>query len=122
LLHNEGKVGTFHFLSTKVGRRGDNLTPHHLPSDAFMQAKVPGYTRDQGIAMMMEAPPVFGRHRLTASYGSGPDLSLTPRQALAREIRDLRRIYMAQGLYLCEIHQALLEVIRQNRTAWPGQF
>lgn len=38
----------------KIGRRGDNLTPHHIPSNAFMKAKVIGYTTDKGIAMMME--------------------------------------------------------------------
>src|SRR4051794_27351417 len=112
LLPNEGKVGTFSYLSTRIGRRGDNLTPHHLPADAYMQAKVPAYTRGQGIAMMMEAPAVGGRHRMTASYGTSPNLSLSSRQALASELWDVRRIYMSQGLYLPEIKRSLLEVVR----------
>lgn len=85
-----------------------------MPSDAFMQAKVPGYTRGRGIAMMMEAPAVGGRHRATASYGKSPDISLAPRQALAREIWDVRRVYLNQGLYTPGIRQSLLGVIRQN--------
>jgi hypothetical protein len=50
LLANEGKVGTFNQLD-RMRVKGDNLTPHHLPSDAFMKARVPGYTRGEGIAM-----------------------------------------------------------------------
>lgn len=45
LLPGEGKVGTFGELR-RAGRRGDNLTPHHIPPDAFMKAKIPGYTRE----------------------------------------------------------------------------
>ena len=55
LLSGEGAVGRYADL-LKTGRRGDNLTPHHIPSNAFMAAKVPGYTRGMGIAMMMEHP------------------------------------------------------------------
>lgn len=122
LLANEGIVGTFESLR-KIGKRGDNLTPHHLPADALMQVKAPGYTRGQGIAIMMEAPATGGgRHRLTASYGRSPDLSLSPRQALAFEILDVRGIYSRQGLYSAIIKRALLKVIRLNRSAWSGIF
>ncbi|MEQ8754443.1 MAG: hypothetical protein RID09_13130 [Coleofasciculus sp. G1-WW12-02] len=44
LLPGEGAVGRYADL-LKTGRRGDNLTPHHIPSNAFMAAKVPGCTR-----------------------------------------------------------------------------
>ncbi|MEH2250884.1 MAG: hypothetical protein V7K33_15380 [Nostoc sp.] len=53
LLPGESAVGSYGEL-LKIGRRGDNLTPHHIPSNAFMQTKVPGYTKDKGIAIMME--------------------------------------------------------------------
>lgn len=94
LLPGEGTVSTYGEL-IKAGRRGDNLTPHHIPSNAFMQVKVLGYTRNKGIAIMMEhlSPGMGGRHRQTLSYGQSPDLSLSPRQALAREVWNVRSIY-----------------------------
>lgn len=55
LLAGEGTVGRYGEL-LKLGRRGDNLTPHHVPSNAYMVAKVSGYTRNMGIAIMMEHP------------------------------------------------------------------
>lgn len=123
LLPGEGAVGSYGEL-LKAGRRGDNLTPHHIPSNAFMAAKVPGYTRDKGIAIMMEhlSPGMGGRHRQTLSYGQPPNLSLSPRQALAREVRDVRSIYRTQGLYRPYIRRSLQQVIQQNKSAWPGVF
>lgn len=123
LLPGEGAVGRYADL-LKTGRRGDNLTPHHIPSNAFMAAKVPGYTRGMGIAMMMEhpLPGQGGRHRQTISYGQSPDLSLSPRQALAREIRDERSIYWRQGLYTPEIRRSLQDIIQFNKLAWQGIF
>lgn len=125
LLPGEGTVGRFGDLN-KVRRTGDNLTPHHIPSDAFMKGKgVPGYTRDKGIAIHMEQPHpgVGGRHRRTQSYGQRQtDLSLSPRQALAREVWDVRSIYRQDGLYTLEIRRSLQQVIQQNKSAWSGTF
>lgn len=55
LVPGEGAVGTYGELDN-ARRKGDNLTPHHIPSDAYMKAKVPGYTRNQGISIWMEHP------------------------------------------------------------------
>ncbi|MFP2923984.1 PAAR domain-containing protein [Pyxidicoccus sp. 3LG] len=123
LLPGEGRVGTFGELQ-RMGKRGDNLTPHHIPPDAYMKEKVPGYMRDKGISIMMEQPRpgTGGRHRRTQSYGAQPDLSLPPRQALARELRDARRIYQKDGLYTPEVRQGLMKVLEQNKAAWPGVF
>ena len=62
-----------------------------------------------------------GRHRRTRTYGrSIPGES--PRDALARDIMDARRIYMEDGLYTPEIRQSLLEVIRLNKELYPEIF
>jgi len=116
-------VGSYGAL-LKRGHRGDNLTPHHIPSNAFMVAKVSDYTRDRGIAIMMEhlSPGAGGRHRQTLSYGKLPDLSLSPREVLVREIRDLRSIYRGQGLYTPEIRKSLQQVIWLNKAAWLRIF
>ncbi|MEG4840405.1 hypothetical protein [Microcoleus sp. B9-D4] len=89
-----------------------------------MAAKVPGYTKGMGIAMMMEhpMPGQGGRHRQTISYGQSLNLSVSPRNTLAREIADARSIYRRQGLYSPEIRRSLQEVIRLNKLAWSIFF
>jgi hypothetical protein len=123
LLAGEGQVGTYGEL-IKLGRRGDNLTPHHVPANAYMVAKIPDYTRNRGIAIMMEhpIPGAGGRHRQTLSYGQPPNLSLCPREVLAREIQDLRSIYQRQDIYIVTIKHGLKELIRMNQSAWVNVF
>ena len=123
LLPGEGQVGRYGDL-LKTGRRGDNLTPHHIPSHGFMIAKVPGYTRAVGIAIMMEhpVPGQGGRHRQTLSYGQPPALNLSPRQALAREVKDVRNIYRGQGLYTPQIRKSLQQLIKLNQISWSRIF
>ena len=108
----------------KLGRRGDNLTPHHVPSNAYMLAKASGYTRNLGLAIMMEhpVPGAGGRHRQTLSYGQPPDLNLQPRQALSREIQDLRSLYQRQGIYTQEIRRSLRLLMYLNQATWVGVF
>jgi hypothetical protein len=108
----------------KLGRRGDNLTPHHVPANAYMATKVQSYTRNLGIAIMMEhpIPGAGGRHRQTLSYEQTPDLSLLPRSVLARETQDLRSIYQTQQVYSRTIRRSLRTVIQINKFAWVGVF
>lgn len=119
----EGAVGCYGDL-LRLGRRGDNLTPHHVPSNAYMMAKVSGYTRNLGIAIMMEhpIPGAGGRHRQTLSYGQSPDLNLKPRQVLAREIQDLRSLYQRQDVYTKGIRRSLRSLVHLNKSAWVGVF
>lgn len=100
------------------------MTPHHVPSNAYMKAKVEGYTTRLGIAIMMEhiSPGKGGRHRQTISYGNSPNLHLTPRQTLAREVLDVRSIYIRQSLYSSEMRKSLQELIKLNKLAWSGFF
>lgn len=123
LIQGEGRVGSYGEL-LKTGHRGDNLTPHHIPSNAYMKAKVQGYTTNQGIAMMMEhlSPGSGGRHRQTLSYGKSPDLNLSPRQTLALEVWNLRCIYFNQGLYSQQIRKSLQHLIKSNKLAWSSIF
>jgi uncharacterized Zn-binding protein involved in type VI secretion len=123
LLPGEGRVGTYEALR-KAGKRGDNLTPHHIPPDEYMKQKVPGYTTQKGLAINMEmpVPGTGGRHRRTSSFGRSPDLTLPPRRTLARDIMDARRIYREDGLYTPAIRDSLRDLIKQNKSAWPGAF
>jgi hypothetical protein len=65
-----------------------------------------------------------------SGWSSSPDfilwivsrLSLSPRQALAREVWDVRSIYRQQGLYTPDIRRSLQQVIKQNKLTWLGTF
>ena len=124
LLPGESTVGQFGDLN-KIRRTGDNLTPHHIPSDAYMkQIGISCYTRNKGIAILMEQPYPGrgGRHRRTQSYGQRPDSGLSPRQALALAVWDVRSIYRQDWLYTPQIRRNLQQVIKQNKLAWLGTF
>jgi filamentous hemagglutinin len=123
LLEGETRVGAYGDL-IKLGRRGDNLTPHHVPADAYMKAKIKDYLTNQGVAIMMEhfSPGRGGRHRLTASYGKPPNLQVSPRTTLAHDIRDLQIIYQRQNLYNSIIKSALNNLIALNKHTWKHFF
>ncbi len=131
LLSGEGEVGTYRNLND-AGSVGDNITPHHMPSDAFMKKNGgANYSRDNGISMNMEQPHpgTGGRHRRTATYDNSMTKAeqqaywdLSPRSALARDIMDARRIYLEDGLYTPEIRQQILEAIKQNKLNYPDIF
>ena len=89
-----------------------------------MKAKIRDYTTNQGIAIMMEhlSPGKGGRHRQTLSYGKSPDLTLSPRQTLAREVWNVRSIYLRQGLYNLDIKKSLQELIKLNKETWLTVF
>ncbi|MEF9439355.1 RHS repeat-associated core domain-containing protein [Burkholderia sp. 1B3(2022)] len=122
LLPGEGDVGKYRDLK-RAGSTGDNLTPHHIPSDAYMEGiAVPGYTRGDGVSINMEMPPTGGRHRQTSSYGTTPDLTMAPRDMLAQDIRDARRIYQRQNCYTSKVRAGLQKVIAQNKAQYPSTF
>ncbi|UKO97033.1 hypothetical protein L6494_20920 [Nostoc sp. UHCC 0870] len=89
-----------------------------------MKAKVTSYTTNKRIAMMMEhlSPGKGGRHRQTNSYGKSPNLKLSPREVLAKEIQDVRSIYLRQGLYNKDIRYSLQTLIRMNKLQWKDIF
>jgi len=122
LLPGEGKVGTYRDL-VKAGSRGDNLTPHHIPSAEYMEKNY-GISKNDGVSLNMEhpSPGVGGRHRMTRSYGNSSDLTESPRDALARDIMDVQRIYENDGLYTPGIRRALKEVIEMNERLFPKIF
>jgi RHS repeat-associated protein len=121
LLPGEGSVGTFDNLLV-AGVKGDDITPHHIPSANHMAQH--GVSKGDGIAINMEhpVPGSAGRHRSTFTFGTQADVNLTPRQALGRGIWDARGIYQLDELYGPRIRSSLQDVIRQNRAANPGLF
>ncbi|WP_208608559.1 hypothetical protein [Myroides odoratimimus] len=93
--------------------------------------KIEEYTRNEGISMNMEQPHpgTGGRHRQTSTYNNNMTKSekeayynLPPRDALAKDIKNARKIYMEQGLYNENIRNGLQETIRQNKEKYTKYF
>ncbi len=127
LLPGEGEIGTYKDL-IKAGKRGDNITPHHMPSAGYMKQK--GVANSDGLAMNMEmpSPGTGGRHRLTDTYGGNmtPEqrayyYSLSPRDALAYDIKNVKKIYQSQGLY-SQIRPQLQQYIKEYKKLMPELF
>ena len=127
LLPGEGDIGTYKDL-VKAGKRGDNLTPHHMPSAEYMLKKGVKYSDGLCMNMEMPVPGSGGRHRLTNTYGGNMTkvekefyYSLTPREALAYDINDVRIIYQSDGLYN-EIRPQLIQYIKTYKSINPELF
>lgn len=120
-------MGTYEEL-VDAGTRGDNITPHHMPSAKYTETNA-GVTKNDGVSMNMEQPTpgIGGRHRQTNTYGlNGQPLQnyadLSPRDALASDIWDARTIYQNDGLYTPGIRESLQDVIQTNKNMYPSIF
>ena len=125
LLPTEGNIDTYNKL-VKAGKRGDNITPHHAPSAEYM--KQVGVSKGDGLSINMEQPTVGGRHRMTDTYGRNMTnaekanyYSLSPRDALAYDLKNLRNIYKNAGLYT-EMLSQLRQYARQYIDYMPNIF
>ena len=127
LLKGEGNIGTYREL-LDAGEIGDNITPHHMPSAEYMSKY--GIGKNEGFCMNMEmpSPGTGGRHRMTATYGRNMTdaqkayyYSLSPRNALAYDINNLREIYQEQGLY-SQIKPSLQQYIKESKKLYPQLY
>lgn len=62
------------------------------------------------------------RHRKTRTYGKQPNLNSTPRQELAKDVQDVRKIYQQEELYTPQVRESLQKVIDMNKKAFPDIF
>lgn len=108
---------------------GDNLTGHHMPADSYMAQ----YQKDRNksYAMFFEQPGKGGRHRRTFTYGRTDGgrakqlyNALTPRDALAFDLRDMRRILNEDiaGVTDLELRKALRERINQQMKDYINDY
>ena len=67
-------------------------------------------------------PP--GRHQQTRTFGgkSKVESRLNPRDELAADIHDIRRIYQKQGVYDAKIREGLSYVVKENLESFPEIF
>ena len=127
LLSREGDIGTYRDL-LDAGEIGDNITPHHMPSAEYMSQYGVGKKDSLCMNVEMPSPGTGGRHRLTDAYGRNMTdaekayyYSLSPRDALAYDIANVREIYQSQGLY-SEMRPKLQEYIKQYKELIPELF
>ncbi len=102
------EVGRFDALAER-SIIGDGLDLHHAGQAHAMEQLIPGYSR-------LDAPAIALPH---AEHALIPNLrgpvSLTPRDLLARDIRNLRNFTNVPN-------SSLLDLIRLNKALYPGAF
>ena len=127
LLPREGDVGTYKDL-VDAGEVGDNITPHHMPSAEYMRRY--GVSKNDGLCMNMEMPNpgTGGRHRLTYTFGRNMTnaekelyYSLKPREALAFDVKNVKKIYYEEGQYSA-IKPKIKEFIEESKSVFPDLF
>jgi len=88
---------------------------HHVGQRALMKDLIPGYEGSTAPAILV---PMAG-HRIRGPEGMVSrtmDRSMSPRDVLARDIRELRRVYPDAP------NARLLELIHLNKQMYPGAF
>lgn len=108
LLKGEGNIGTYKKLKDD-GHTGDDLTPHHMPSQKYLMDSMKMDKKqalNDGLSMNLHQMKKGGIHRKTKTYGGHMKkeerkryLELSPRDALAHDLKDLRRLSMEEGTY-----------------------
>ena len=114
LLNNELDYGRYGSIPKPSG---DDLTGHHMPSNDYMKKNF-NISKKDSWAMNLEQPNTSGRHRRTFTYGLSSDSrgkqlydALTPRDALAFDMYDARRILIEDGVYNADAKKALKNYI-----------
>lgn len=117
ILKKELTVGKY----GKIGKqREPNLDYHHIPSTK--QIEKYGINKKDGVSIGVQ----HDRHGLTRTYKNGNKKILkdneTMRESLARDVKDMRKIYRDNGLYNNNTREALKEVIKQNKESFPSHY
>ncbi len=121
LVHNScvGEIGSYKSLQ-KAATIGDGIEAHHMPSKAFM--KQWGISADDAYALNISK----AAHIKTFTYGHAADrqsyyMSLSPNEALALDMSNLRAIYRQEGTLdeMLPILQKYVEVVKQK---FPNLF
>ena len=126
LRKNKLKVDTYEKLvmnrprAKKIGEQTEQLDAHHMPSNNYMKNK--GVSKEDGIAIEMQP----ARHTQTRTYGNknkDPELlKETPREALGRDIKDVKKVYQENGQYNANVRESLQEVAKKNKEQFPDLY
>lgn len=121
LLPNELASETYSNLLLFFPKSG--IAPHHMVSNLYMTENY-GVHPNDGLAMMLESSynNKGSRHGKTVSYGrpsanyKASYLSMTPRDALAYDLRDLKKVLKNQGLYDKHARTEIKNFINKQKT------
>ncbi len=126
LKKNELKVDNYEKLvmnrprAKKVGEQTEQLDAHHMPSNNYIKNK--GVSKEDGVAIEMQP----ARHTQTRTYGNknkDPELlKETPREALGRDIKDVKKVYQENGQYNANVRESLQEVAKKNKEQFPDLY
>ncbi len=126
LKKNELKVDNYEKLvmnrtrAKKMGDQTEQLDAHHIPSNNYIKNKC--ISKEDGIAIEMQP----ARHTQTRTYGNknkDPQLlKETPREALGRDIKDVKKVYQENGQYNEKVRESLQEVVRKNKEQFPDLY
>ena len=126
LRKNELKVDTYEKpvmnrpRAKKLGEQTEQLDAHNMPSNNYMKNK--GVSKEDGIAIEMQP----ARHTQTRTYGNknkDPELlKETPREALGRDIKDVKKVYQENGQYNANVRESLQEVAKKNKEQFPDLY
>ena len=109
-------VGPYNVLRKMIAGSGMNATAHHVGQTTLMKRFIPGYVRSTGPAIVVPGQGhisnIVGRGRLN----NIARVFANPRDLLARDIMELRRVYP-------DIPRAKLqELIQLNKKMYPEAF
>ena len=131
---NELNVGSYGKMVKDFTKGVNELTAHHIPSDAYMEFnKISGYTHGNGLCIVVESSSIIGqikatRHGRTKTFGNTSTSTkktyydMSPKGALKRDIDDLREIYIADGIYNANVEKALQDLIQKTKTTYSPLF
>lgn len=102
----------------KSGEINERLDAHHIPSSRYIKNK--GLKSSDVIAMEMQPQ----RHMQTRTYGNkNPKLlQETPREALGRDVKDVKRIFEKNSQYSAKVRESLKKVIKMNKENHPNLY
>lgn len=111
LRYQEGDIGTYKALN-QAGSLSDDLTPHHMPAQLYLTHSMgmsATEAKNKGLSMNLEQIQGKGKgggiHRKTKTYGRMTEaykkyyLSLSPKEAIAHDLRDLKQLAIKEGTY-----------------------
>ena len=106
-----GEVGPYNLLKGSV----EGLDAHHVGQKALMKKLIPEYDANTAPAILVpkEGHTIRGLRGIVSRSLKGLK---TPRQVLARDIRELQRVYPDIP------HSKLLQLIRMNTSMYPKAF
>ena len=113
----EFSVGAYKDLHGKI----PGLDAHHVGQSALMKKMVPDYDHATAPAILV---PLEGHTKRKGVLGvvsrnTGKGAPTTPRDVLARDLKEMRRVYQDKDN---RINPQLQELSRMNKTMYPDSF